>query len=168
MTELWAKLPEGFDYGTYDGLILKVRIDVHQNMFIALRNEPIIGPPAGVCFQLNDEQNTFFHIQDSGWQTFAFPIEDAFERGFGLWSEEGELKEWLTNDRATQKVLSMNPILNTAATNSGPGAVSPPRGNQINATYYNLYKQIGFYKGNVPNDPAKLEEYDKICWVWKF
>ena len=160
-TDLWAELPEGYDYGEYDGLILDVKVDVHQNMMFALRNLPIYGTGpglAGTAWKIWED--TVFYT--GGWQTLAQPFGDATNETWGPLAAEATLNEWLTGDKAVQKVLSLNLLLNTAATNSGPGAITPPRGNAINSTYYNLYKRIGFYKGDDPHDP------DDILWIWVF
>ena len=169
MCELWALLPEGFDYGEYDGVIYEVMINVSHNMMIALRNPPNTFDPStsGTAWRLG--QPAIYY--NSLWWIVTVPFEDAEEP---LWGEPATvypLKDWLTEDKdnPSGKMLNINPQLNTGFSPAfQPPAIGLPNGNSLNTIYFNDFSRIGFYRGEEPStDFDKLGEYD-ICWVWDF
>ena len=168
MCELYATLPAGYDYGEFDGVILEVKPDVSQAIMFAIRNQPIFqtpnGPP-GTAWRLSE--NTYRYTGEWRIITTPFFSGDVGQPGWGPNADELFVKEWLTNDMNRQKTLSINPHLNTSFT-AQPPAVHP-KGNARNVLYTNLYKRIGFYKGDYTayeEDP--VNNTIEICWVWKF
>jgi len=168
MCEFWALLPEGFDYGEYNGVIFDVKINVSHNFMIALRNPPntFVNTTSGTAWRLAQPQVYY----NSLWQIITAPFDEAEQPGWGTLAPQGDIKEWLTDDKdnPSRKMLNINPQLNTGFFPAyHPPASSLPNGNAVNTVYTDDYKRIGFYKGDEPVDRENLDE-DNICWVWVF
>ena len=160
MCDLYGELPEGYDYGQFNGIIFEVKFDVDQNLMVALRNPPIresadFAGDAGTAWRLIEKEYSY----NSGrWQTIALPFDDATNVPWGPWAAQDALGEWLTATKAVSKIISLNPAINLTM-QASPDLPEP---RAINTTYYNLYKRIGFYTGFDAENP------DEICWVWDF
>jgi len=99
MCELYARLPQDFDYGKYDGVIFKVKPDNCLNIMVALRNWPIFPPTtdgkAGTVWKLMEEE----YYYTGEWRTIAVPFSDAYDPGWGILADQSSLKEWLSANR---------------------------------------------------------------------
>lgn len=179
MCELFAKLPAGYDYSVFDGLIFEVWVDVCQNMMFAVRNPPINQKQdpnvrTGEAWFIAQPNN---YQYNAGWRTIAENFDQAYAPGWGNVSPtESILNEWLKNqyaqwqedpEEAKDIVVSINPQLNAGITDPvAPPAVSLPKGNVEGTVYINYYKRIGFYKS--ASGAIDYDEGDEICWIWNF
>jgi hypothetical protein len=146
MCELYALLPEGFDYGVYDGITFKIKLPASSNFLLLLRN-----PAGGTTWKVWEEY--VYRGSDGNelvWVTVSQPFEDAVDSGWGPPPAQATLKGWLTADKDVQKQINLNPMLNTGG------------GSAENVDLVTYFDDIGFYKGSNPDNP------DSFCIIWNF
>ena len=146
MCEFFALLPEGFDYGVYDGITFKVKLPASSNFLLLLRN-----PGGGTTWKIWEDY--VYRGRDDNelvWVTVSIPFKDAVDSGWGPPPGQATLKEWLTATKSVRKQINLNPMLNTGG------------GSAENADQVTYFDDIGFYKGNNPDNP------DSICIIWNF
>lgn len=169
MADLYAKLPAGYDYGYYDGLIFEVWAGVCQLMMSALRNPPINSTPgnmAGTAWRIEEKQYRY----NGDWRIIVSPLDPAADVS-SEWgtipASESYINQWLTENKDTEIILTLNPELCLIfADEVELPAVELPIANAVDTTYTNYYKRIGFYKSESYDDPDL--DTDEICWVWEF
>ncbi len=145
--ELYALLPEGIDYGKFDGMQFDVKLPASANFLLLMRN-----PDGGTTFKVwedyvyrgTDESATYV------WVTVKKPFADAVDTGWGPAADPADLQDWLTADKATRKQINLNPVLNVG----GGGALDVAQ-----VTYID---NVGFYKAGV--DGAA----DQVVVAWDF
>lgn len=148
--ELYAMLPNategGTDYGEFDGIQFDVKLPASANFLLLLRN-PNGGTTAKIwedfVYRGTDVPETYV------WVTVKKPFADAVDTTWGP-AMEGTLKEWLTKDKATQKQVNLNPILNVGG------------GSEVDKDQVTYFDNIGFYKAGA------TEDADVFTPVWDF
>ncbi|MDR2095343.1 MAG: hypothetical protein LBP76_07470 [Treponema sp.] len=147
--ELYALLPNNpvYDYGQYDGITFKVKLPKSSNFLLLLRN-----PDGGTTVKIS-ESYTYKGRDDAEliWVTVRKPFADAEDSGWGP-PLTGTLKEWLTADKAIQKQINLNPILNVEGNGEGG----------VNTNIVTFFDDIGFYKGADPESPTSED------FIWTF
>ncbi len=144
--EFYALLPEGTDYGAYDGITFKVKLPASSNFLLLMRN-----PNGGTTWKIWEDYVYKGRDDDElVWVTVRQPFADATEPGWGPASAEPTLKGWLTADKAVQKQINLNPVLNTGG------------GSAVNTDVVTYFDDIGFYKG------SDIEAPDSVDVVWSF
>jgi hypothetical protein len=150
--ELYALLPnatEGTDYGVYDGIQFDVKLTASTNFLLLMRN------PAGGTTVKIYEDYVYRGTDDEGaiWITVKKPFADATDTGWGTPALSGTLKEWLTSDKATQKQINLNPILNVGG------------GSALSTDQITYFDNIGFYSNGSDADD---ETDDVFTAIWDF
>ena len=145
MCEFYALLPEGFDYGVYDGISFKVKLPASSNFLLLLRV-----PSGGTTWKIWEDYVYRGSDSELVWVTVNIPFEDAVDSGWGPPPAQATLKAWLTETKDVRKQINLNPMLNTGG------------GSAENADQVSYFDDIGFYKGSNPDNP------DSICVIWNF
>lgn len=143
--ELYAMLPADEDYGVYDGIQFDVKLTASSNFLLLLRN-----PDGGTTVKIwEDYVYRGTDEDETVWVTVKKPFVDATDTGWGP-ALEGTLKEWLTADKATQKQVNLNPVLNCGG------------GSAVDEDQITYFDNIGFYKA------GSTEAEDEFTAVWDF
>lgn len=152
--ELYALLPTSMsdstaaDYGAFDGIQFDVKLPKSSNFLLLLRN-----PDGGTTWKIWEDY-VYRGTDDSGdvWVTVKEPFSAAVDTGWGPASAQATLKEWATADKATQKQINLNPVLNV-----GGGGVG-----DVDTNIVMYVDNVGFYKAG-----ATAAE-DTFTPIWDF
>jgi hypothetical protein len=153
--ELYALLPTKLsdgsvvDYGAYDGIQFKVKLPASSNFLLLLRN-----PDGGTTMKIWEDY-VYRGTDDKAstvWVTVKKPFSAAVDTGWGPAPTPSTLKGWLTADKATQKQVNLNPVLNV-----GGGAA-------LDTDIVMYVDDVGFYKAGTKGDGSD----DAFTPIWDF